>query len=143
MNRHLMITWILILCIMSACGPSPTPTAPPAALDTPVAPMPTAIPPIPTSSAPYLAPWYVQGVMVETYAGTGVPGHRDGPAAEAQFNTPVGLTVDAAGNLYVFDWFNFLIRLISPDGMVSTLAGTGEPGQQPQHADHHHGEHCG
>jgi ABC-type branched-subunit amino acid transport system substrate-binding protein/DNA-binding beta-propeller fold protein YncE len=66
--------------------------------------------------------------MVDTYAGTGVPGHRDGLAAEAQFNTPVGLAVDAAGNLYVFDWFNFLIRLISPDGMVSTLAGTGEQG---------------
>jgi serine/threonine-protein kinase len=129
MNRHLTITWILLLAIAAAaCGPSPTPTAPPAALDTPVAPTPTAIRPIPTSSAPYLAPWYVEGVMVETYAGTGVPGYKDGPAAEAQFNTPVGLTVDAAGNLYVFDWFNFLIRLISPDGMVSTLAGTGEQG---------------
>jgi serine/threonine-protein kinase len=129
MNRHLMITWILLLAIAAAaCGPSPTPTAPPAALDTPVAPTPTAIRPISTSSAPYLAPWYVEGVMVETYAGTGVPGYKDGPAAEAQFNTPVGLTVDAAGNLYVFDWFNFLIRLISPDGMVSTLAGTGEQG---------------
>jgi len=66
--------------------------------------------------------------MVETYAGTGLPGYKDGPAAEAQFNTPVGLALDTAGNLYVFDWFNFLIRLISPDGTVSTLAGTGEQG---------------
>jgi serine/threonine-protein kinase len=129
MNRHLAITWILLLAIAAAaCGSLPTPTAPPAALDTPVAPTPTAIPPIPASSVPYLAPWYVEGVMIETYAGTGVPGYKDGMAAEAQFNTPVGLTVDAAGNLYVFDWFNFLIRLISPDGIVSTLAGTGEQG---------------
>jgi ABC-type branched-subunit amino acid transport system substrate-binding protein len=66
--------------------------------------------------------------MIETFAGTGVPGHRDGLAAEAQFNLPVGLTVDAAGNLYVFDWLNYCLRRISPDGVVSTLAGTGEPG---------------
>jgi len=66
--------------------------------------------------------------MVSTLAGTGSPGYVDGPIATAQFHTPVGLAVDAAGNVYVADGGNHRIRLIRPDGMVTTLAGTGEPG---------------
>lgn len=61
--------------------------------------------------------------MVTTVAGNGKPGHRDGVGAEAQFNGPVGIAVDAAGNIYVADTYNDRIRKISPDGQVSTLAG--------------------
>jgi ABC-type branched-subunit amino acid transport system substrate-binding protein/sugar lactone lactonase YvrE len=65
---------------------------------------------------------------VSTLAGTGSPGYVDGPIAMAQFNGAVGLAVDAAGDVYVADGGNHCIRLIRPDGTVTTLAGTGEPG---------------
>jgi ABC-type branched-subunit amino acid transport system substrate-binding protein/sugar lactone lactonase YvrE len=66
--------------------------------------------------------------FVSTLAGTGSPGYVDGPVATAQFSSPVGLAVDAAGNVYVADSGNHCVRLIRPDGTVTTLAGTGEPG---------------
>ena len=51
-----------------------------------------------------------------------------GGGASAQFNLPSGVAVDASGNVYVADQRNHLIRKITPDGVVSTLAGTGESG---------------
>jgi len=61
--------------------------------------------------------------MVSTFAGTGAPGHADGPAASATFNYPEGLAFDANGNLYVGDADNQVLRKITPDGQVTTLAG--------------------
>lgn len=66
--------------------------------------------------------------LVSTVAGTGVAGFRDGPAAQAQFDGPVGVAVDAQGRIYVADTYNDRIRVIGPDGMVSTLAGGEQPG---------------
>jgi sugar lactone lactonase YvrE len=64
--------------------------------------------------------------VVTTFAGAaGFNGSDDGPAASARFNTPRGIVRDVAGNLYVADTGNELIRKISPDGTVSTLAGNG------------------
>src|SRR5687768_11199136 len=61
--------------------------------------------------------------MVTTFAGmTGVTGNTDGPAASATFNDMKGLALDAAGNLYVADAGNSLIRKITPGGIVSTIA---------------------
>jgi sugar lactone lactonase YvrE len=64
-----------------------------------------------------------QGV-VTTVAGTPrVSGTNDGPAATALFNQPWGLSLDPQTNIYVADTGNNTIRKITPDGMVTTLAG--------------------
>ena len=51
-----------------------------------------------------------------------------GPAATAGLNHPRGLAVDSSGNVYISDVDNLRIRKISPDGMISTIAGSGIPG---------------
>ena len=56
------------------------------------------------------------------------PGEQDGRGEAAGFNNPQNVAADAAGNLYVSDAGNHTIRKITPDGTVSTLAGS--PGQQ-------------
>jgi len=62
---------------------------------------------------------------VSTLAGTaGVIGADNGPAASATFDAPAGVAVDASGNVYVADFGNRMIRKISTDGMVTTLAGS-------------------
>jgi hypothetical protein len=66
--------------------------------------------------------------MVSTIAGSGERGYRDGPAAEARFDGPTGVGVDAAGNIFVVDTYNDRIREISANGWVSTVAGSGIPG---------------
>jgi NHL repeat len=65
---------------------------------------------------------------VSTFAGTGVMGSGNGPAASATFDGPAGVAVDAAGNVYVADFGNKMIRKISAGGIVSTLAGSGTVG---------------
>jgi DNA-binding beta-propeller fold protein YncE len=50
-------------------------------------------------------------------------GYANGPGPEALFDRPHGVAVDKAGNVYVCDMKNFLIRMIAPDGRVSTVAG--------------------
>ncbi|MEN3326024.1 MAG: hypothetical protein V7638_831 [Acidobacteriota bacterium] len=64
---------------------------------------------------------------VSTLAGDGTAGYLDGPAAQARFNGPIGVAVDAQGNVFVADTYNDRIRMISPDGQVSTVAGAGTP----------------
>jgi sugar lactone lactonase YvrE len=61
--------------------------------------------------------------QVTTLAGTGFMGSTDGIGTSAQFSYPSGIAVDNVGNVYVADTGNFTIRKITPNGMVSTLAG--------------------
>ena len=65
---------------------------------------------------------------VSTIAGDGTAGYVDGAAAQARFNGPIGVAVDANGNVFVADTYNDRVRKISPDGQVSTVAGAGTPG---------------
>jgi sugar lactone lactonase YvrE len=62
--------------------------------------------------------------VVTTLAGTqGKPGMADGNGDKAQFDGPEGVAVDGAGNVYVADSHNAIIRKITADGTVTTLAG--------------------
>jgi len=64
--------------------------------------------------------------MVTTFAGTPTKtGYRDGEAGQAMFNQPCNIQIDKLGNLYVNDLWNHCIRLVYPDGYVTTLAGIG------------------
>ncbi len=70
------------------------------------------------------------GGVVTTFAGiAGSIGAENGVLGVARLDTPTGLTVDSSGNVYVADFFNDSIRVITTGGTVSTLAGlSGSPG---------------
>ncbi len=68
--------------------------------------------------------------IVSTYAGTGLEGHMDGEASEAQFNQPINICFDDKGNMYVSDFINQRIRKISSNMIVTTIAGSGIAGYQ-------------
>jgi mucin-19 len=68
--------------------------------------------------------------VVSTVAGNGVGGGGGdgGPATSALLNTPVSVTVDGVGNILISDSLNYRIRRVTPDGIISTVAGTGTSG---------------
>ena len=63
--------------------------------------------------------------IISTYAGVGTRGYAGdgGPAIDAQLNLPWGLAVDRTGNLYLADNQNLRLRKITPDGIITTIAG--------------------
>ncbi len=58
-------------------------------------------------------------------AGSGEAGYAGdgGSAVAAQLNTPLGLTIDQQGNLYIADSANGRVRVVDPDGVIRTIAG--------------------
>ncbi|MDP4272315.1 MAG: YDG domain-containing protein, partial [Bacteroidota bacterium] len=66
--------------------------------------------------------------LVTSFAGSGKAGFKDGYQTEAMFYYPTGLAIDKNGNLFVADTYNHRIRKISPNGIVSTIAGSGKSG---------------
>lgn len=65
--------------------------------------------------------------VVSTLAGS-TRGHADGSGSEVKFNNPMGIAIDATGNMYVADHTNNRIRKVSTTGEVTTLAGHPESG---------------
>jgi uncharacterized protein (TIGR03437 family) len=62
------------------------------------------------------------GPLAAGYAGDG------GPATQAELNNPKGTAVDSYGNLYIADTDNSMIRVVEPNGTITTIAGNGTPG---------------
>jgi sugar lactone lactonase YvrE len=66
---------------------------------------------------------------VTTVAGsTGISGSNDGTGSAARFNYPISVAVNAAGNVYIADYNNHLLRVMTPGGVVSTVAGATSAG---------------
>jgi hypothetical protein len=72
---------------------------------------------------------YPPGTLL-TVAGNGKIGFSGdgGPATQAAFSRPLDQAVDTAGNLYIADNVNRRVRKVSPDGTITTVAGTGVQG---------------
>jgi len=74
-----------------------------------------------------LFPMCLSGQILTTIAGTGAAGYYGdgGLAVNAQFNHPDKVTFDHSGNMYIADEHNHVIRKISTDNVISTVAGNG------------------
>jgi sugar lactone lactonase YvrE len=66
--------------------------------------------------------------VVSILAGSTTAGNADGTAGAASFSAPDGIAVDSAGDVFVADTGNSEIRMITPTGVVTTLAGSGTTG---------------
>lgn len=65
----------------------------------------------------------IEGVVTTWVGSAGISGTSDGTGSAARFCHPMGLSIDSEGTVYVADQGNHAIRKVSPDGVVTTLAG--------------------
>ena len=81
-----------------------------------------------------LVPGFALGTLstgtISTVAGSGTAGYGGdgGAAASAQLNSPTGVALDGANNLYIADTYNNRIRKVDSAGVISTVAGSGTLG---------------
>ncbi|QQS48740.1 MAG: SBBP repeat-containing protein [Acidobacteriota bacterium] len=75
-----------------------------------------------------ITPDGIAGVLAGTGAFEGGYGGDGGPATAARLNVPSDVTVDSSGNVYIADSMNHRIRRVDPNGVITTVAGTGAPG---------------
>jgi serine/threonine-protein kinase len=71
---------------------------------------------------------YLNGGDTITFIGNGTPGYVDGTGTAAQVNGPKDLALDSLGNIYVTDYFDNMVRKITPAGVVSSYTGDIHPG---------------
>src|SRR5690349_10075640 len=86
---------------------------------------------LPVLFAVATCPTFAQSnLRITTFAGTGEQGYSgDGePARNARLNNPYGIARGPDGALYICDMGNHVIRRVSADGKISTVAGTGKAG---------------
>ncbi len=79
---------------------------------------------------PLLVAAVASGQTITNFAGNGLPGYQGdhGPATQAEINRVVGLATDAAGNIYLADQNNNVVRKVDTGGVITTFAGTGAAG---------------
>ena len=68
--------------------------------------------------------------IISTFAGNGTAGYSgdNGPATSAELKVPVGVALDGAGNLYIADEGNSVIRKVNASGTITTVAGNNTVG---------------
>jgi uncharacterized protein (TIGR03437 family) len=85
----------------------------------------------------YIADWgnnrirKVANGIITTVAGSASGSYQGdgGPATSAGLNNPLGVAVDASGNIYIDDAGDYRIRMVTADGTINTIAGNGAQGQ--------------
>src|SRR5271168_4304501 len=79
---------------------------------------------------PLLVAAVASGQTITDFAGNATPGYQgdNGPAKQAEVNRVVGLASDAAGNIYLADQNNNVVRKVNTSGIITTFAGIGVAG---------------
>jgi hypothetical protein len=78
-------------------------------------------------SGAFIVPLAISAQVITTFAGNGTAGYSgdNGPATASQLREPGSTAMDTAGNLYIADMDNFVIRKVNTSGIITTIAGTG------------------
>ena len=68
--------------------------------------------------------------VITIFAGNGTIGYSgdNGPATAAELSTPTGVAIDNNGNVYISDYNNMVVRMVSTTGIITTFAGNGGHG---------------